>query len=1076
MSTTGSCLSRAAKGCPRFSSWLLMLGIAVLLAGPVANSAAQDAAADSSKVAAPAETKAETPAAETSAAPAESTANETKSETPATDASATEPPAENAESAADTTKSAPATPETTPGADDKAAATRPGDSASAAVNETAKDIYSRPITYGLIIVGLFVLPVIVGNWLASWLRMPDHGWKISLVLGTLAASIAIVSMGEFKAGPDLAGGITLIYELNEPPAGEVDTGQQAKMQDLIDILKRRIDPTGTREVTIREYGSALEIIIPNTGQDALQFVKRRITEMGQLEFRITADPTQPNPQEREIIRLARDLSPAINEVKLGGRTVAEWVAYSPEEFGPADQEDPNGRHIVKRLVGDTPEALVLVDPESVSVTGKYLRSVAKSVDERGGPAVHFTFDSAGARRFQQLTSKNTPNQATGARRFLGIVLDKRLLSAPSIESTISSQGQISGRSMREEEVDYIVSILREGELPLRLAKEPISEQIISPTLGLTTVQAGTRAIAVSFAAIIIFMLIYYQFAGFVACIALGFNLLLVVALMVLMKAAFTLPGLAGLVLTIGMSVDANVLIFERMREELKGGAALRMVIRNGFDRAMSAIVDSNITTIISGIALYLFATDQVKGFAVTLILGILTSMYTAIFVSRLIFDIFERQGWIKKLTMLKLMATPNYNFLGVRYVAIGASLVLIGIGMVAVYARGWNMLDIDFTGGSSVTFALIPEDKMSIAQVRDSLEGTALETKNLLVVERGNSGTRFSIDTSEQSVDSVKQIILDTFDDKLLMYSVDTGPLAPFKEGDFSGFESQISINKGPAYEADEGISHDALLELVNGAIESEGLSGIIVSADSPEHRPGSSQRLKDWTVKLGGADEATAQKVFTRLENDIEKMAMFPLASKIGGRVSSNMQLDALKALFISLLGVVVYLWVRFSKLTYGIAAAVALVHDVMVTVGMIALSKYVVETVPGLASFLQIDAFQISLTIVAALLTIIGYSINDTIVTFDRLREIKGKSPRLTAKMVNDSVNQCLSRTILTALTVFMTVVILYFFGGDGIHGFAFAFLIGVIAGTYSTVYIAAPVLLWLSGESADIAPATI
>jgi SecD/SecF fusion protein len=261
----------------------------------------------------------------------------------------------------------------------------------------------------------------------------------------------------------------------------------------------------------------------------------------------------------------------------------------------------------------------------------------------------------------------------------------------------------------------------------------------------------------------------------------------------------------------------------------------------------------------------------------------------------------------------------------------------------------------------------------------------------------------------------------------------------------------------------------------VNGAIESEGLSGIVVSADSPDYRPGSSARLKNWTIKLGGADQATAQRVFSRLENDVEKMAMFPLASKIGGRVSNEMQLDALKALFISLLGVIVYLWVRFTKLTYGVAAAVALVHDVLITIGMLAISKYIVEAVPGLASALQLDSFQISLTIVAALLTIIGYSINDTIVTFDRLREIKGKSPRLTANMVNSAVNQCLSRTILTALTVFMTVVILYFFGGEGIHGFAFAFLIGVVAGTYSTVYIAAPVLLWLSGESADIVPAT-
>ena len=195
----------------------------------------------------------------------------------------------------------------------------------------------------------------------------------------------------------------------------------------------------------------------------------------------------------------------------------------------------------------------------------------------------------------------------------------------------------------------------------------------------------------------------------------------------------------------------------------------------------------------------------------------------------------------------------------------------------------------------------------------------------------------------------------------------------------------------------------------------------------------------------------------------------LFPLANSIGGRVSGNMKFQALYAIAISLVAMVIYFWLRFHKPAYGIAAGVALLHDVMVTVGMIALSAYIVEAVPALASVLRIDAFQINLTIVAALLTIIGFSVNDTIVTFDRLREIKGKSPELTASMVNSAVNQTLSRTILTVTTVFIVIVILYFFGGAGLHSFAFAFLVGIIVGTYSSIYIAAPVLLWLSGVSA-------
>jgi SecD/SecF fusion protein len=450
-------------------------------------------------------------------------------------------------------------------------------------------------------------------------------------------------------------------------------------------------------------------------------------------------------------------------------------------------------------------------------------------------------------------------------------------------------------------------------------------------------------------------------------------------------------------------------------------------------------------------------------------------MFTALFCSRLIIDVAERLGWLKEIHMMKLLAQPNFDFLGKRWLAIGASLVLIAIGMAAVAGRGWQLLDIDFTGGTSVTFVLNPEHAMDIGTVRDALEESDLKGKNLVVVERGDSKTRYSLDTSEQSVEDVKAAIEKTFAGKLQMFSVEVADVKSFTEGEVSGMEATVIVNEGEGFEADDGVSREALTELLIGALEGSGHSDITPIVDSPEYQPGSGVRLKRWHVRLGDLDQAAAAPVFARLESDVEQMAMFPLANKIGGRVSDTMQLDALKALFVSLLGVVAYLWVRFQKLTYGLAAATALVHDVLVTIGMLALSAYLVTWVPGLAEWLQIDSFQISLTIVAALLTIVGYSLNDTIVTFDRLREIKGKSPKLTPAMVNASVNQCLSRTLLTALTVFITVVILYFWGGDGIHGFAFAFLIGVVAGTYSTVYIAAPVLLWLSGVSSEAATAS-
>jgi SecD/SecF fusion protein len=951
--------------------------------------------------------------------------------------------------------------------------------ASKAIQQTGTTVDKgwSPWFVAMILIALFVLPIMAGNYFARLWNMPDHGWKFAVVLGALGASILICTFGEFKFGPDLAGGITLVYELanvEETPASDVSAtgakagadglirsgGREFERRELIGALKRRLDPDGTKEITIREYGPAIEIIIPQTGPDEMESVKRKITDLGQLEFRITADPALP--KDRPIIEQAKRLPPGQKSVSLGGNKVAEWVAYDIEAFGPVDEEGM----IVKRQAGDTAEALVLMDP--MNVTGEYLTSATKGLDDRGGPAVHFSFDAEGARRFRQLTSQNKPNPATpNVYRNLGVILDKTLKTAPRIETTISDRGMISGGSMTEKEVDHYVDILNAGSLPAALNKTPISEEIISPTLGKVTVDKGKIAIAVSMAAIVLFMIVYYQFSGLVACLALTFNLLLVLALMVLIKAAFTLPGLAGLVLTIGMAVDANILIYERLREELKAGTALRMAIRNGFSRAMSAIIDSNVTTIITGIVLFYLGTDQVKGFAVTLILGLLTSMFTAIFFARVVFDVAERRGWISNLHMMKILAQPNYDFLRARWVAIGASLVLVLIGAVAAFDRGRQLFDIDFTGGSSVTFTLT--EPVSIAEVTEALEETPLADKNLLVVARGTTNMRYTVDSSEQSVEAVQKTLVETFGDRLMRYSLEFSDLAPYSEGGFSGTQAKVRINAGPGYAPEDGVSYAALREWLQKFLAEAGHEGIQPALSNPNFRPGSSARFKEWDVRLAEVNPEAAKPVLDRLQAEMASTPLFPMANKIGGRVSETMQQNALLAVFVSLVSVVIYLWLRFQKVSYGMAAAIAVAHDVLVTIGVMALSAYVVRAVPGLASMLQLEAFQINLTIVAALLTIIGYSLNDTIVTFDRLREIKGKSPQLTSQMVNASVNQCLSRTILTALTVFMTVVILYFFGGEGIHSFAFAFLVGVIAGTYSTVYIAAPVLLWLSGTTA-------
>jgi SecD/SecF fusion protein len=929
-----------------------------------------------------------------------------------------------------------------------------------------------PWLMGILIVALFVIPVLIGNYLAKLVRMPDYGWKISLVLFMVAAGSIIVALGEFKFGPDLAGGITLIYEIEDTSAGAqpnaapdqpaltsaaaTAASKKVEMDKLIGALRKRIDPTSTKEITIRPQGSwAVEVIIPRTGPDALESVKSRITALGELEFRITADPLWA--QDRPIIEQAKLNSPNQKDVLVGGTKVGEWVEYDTKSFAHNDEG------MVTRKAGTTPEALVLLDPWNV--TGEYLARAESGADERGGPAVHFTFDSQGAKRFQQLTGRNLQNQATGAYRHLGILLDKILRTAPRIQSTISDQGQISG-ALTKTEVDDTVSVLNAGSLPAKLNKTPISQTIISPTLGAVTIQKGELAIVVSFVSIVVFMLVYYRLSGLIAVGALFINLVLVLAAMIMIKAAFTLPGLAGLVLTIGIAVDANVLIFERMREELRNGAALRMAIRNGFGRATRTIIDANMTTIISAVVMYTAGRDQIKGFAITLILGVLVSMFTAIFCSRIVFDILERRGWITTLKMNSIIGKTNIDFMGWQYWAIGTSWVLILIGMIGCYFRGSSLLNIDFTGGSTVTFVLDDNHPKPINDVQSALDKTDLAGKNLLVVRNGEKDTRYTVTTSEQAVDKVKQTIVDTFGSELRNYSVDFSDLKSFDEGGQSGSEATLVVNSGSQFDSEDGVSHDALLDWIKAALPEDKRSSVTPSATNPNYHAGSSVRFKDWTVRLVGLDSEAARGVLDKMKSTVNAMPMFPLANQIGGRVSTGLQIQAIKAIVLSCLGIIAYLWLRFQKISFGLAAVIALLHDVFITVGMVALSAYFVNLMPGLAKALQIDGFQISLEIVAALLTIIGYSVNDTIIVFDRLREVRGKSPDLTKEMINACVNQTLSRTLLTAFTVFLVVMILYWFGGEGVHGFAFCMVIGVFVGCYSSIYIAAPILYWLVG----------
>jgi SecD/SecF fusion protein len=584
--------------------------------------------------------------------------------------------------------------------------------------------------------------------------------------------------------------------------------------------------------------------------------------------------------------------------------------------------------------------------------------------------------------------------------------------------------------------------------------------------------------------VLTFMLMYYRFSGLVADLAVVLNIILVVALMISIKAAFTLAGLAGLVLSVGMAVDANVLIYERMREELDRGASVRMAIRNGFQRAFSTIVDSNLTTLITGIVLFSIGTDQLKGFAVTLILGLSLNLFTAVFCSRVIFDIAEQKRLLKKLSMARLFGKTNYAF--VRWVrpAVIVSLLFISVGLVAVWQRGRGIFDIDFTGGTSVQVAFKDDQGLDISSVREAVSGLPDVAVSSVTVGDVAPNLRYKIDSSERSSEVVEETLRSAFPGRLATYSMGFGKIVSTaskasdeaKSGEDSEADSDADADasKRPqsleslstAVELDfpQKINQITLQETIEQAFKKAGHEGVAFELTSPVMQT-RTKPYRTWSLSTVLAPEAT-REVLEQVAGQLASTPIYLSANRIGGKVAGNTKVTAVYALLASLVMIVAYVWLRFQNVAFGLAAVVALLHDVLVTIACIALSVFVAPYL----GWALVDDFKISLDVVAALLTIVGFSINDTIVIFDRMREIRGKSSSVSEEMVDRAINQTLSRTILTSGTALLAAIILYCLGGQGIHAFAFAILVGIISGTYSTIVIASPIVLWLQGNAVN------
>ncbi len=924
---------------------------------------------------------------------------------------------------------------------------------------------------------IILVPTVLAWLVTRRLRAGSLWGRLSVVLVALAAGIVVTVLGwPPRMGIDLKGGVILVYEIDS--AKQPDGG--VSMDKLVAAVSRRVNPGGQKEVTVRQYGTnQLEVIVPEVDQAEVEFIKRIVSSAGVLEFRIVANPQ--DPRHKEIIEKATSSSGSL--VSSGDRSIGRWIQIDTQKINPVGDST-----LVMRQAGDgTPEVLVALD--RFDVTGDFLSRASGGYDQNLQPCVNFSFNSQGSALFGTLTSQNLPDPANRLLSRLGIVLDGVLLSAPTIRSTISSDGQITG-SFKQADVEFLVGVLNAGSLPAALYSDPISEQKISPQLGADTIRSGARAMLLATIVVLTFMLMYYRFSGIVADLAVLLNIVLVVALMISIKAAFTLAGLAGLVLSVGMAVDANVLIYERMREELDRGASVRMAIRNGFQRAFSTIVDSNLTTLITGIVLFSIGTDQLKGFAVTLILGLSLNLFTAVFCSRVIFDLAEQKRLLKTLSMARLFGKTNYEF--VRWVrpAVIVSLVFITIGLVAAWQRGQGIFDIDFTGGTSVQVAFKENQGLDISSVREAVSSLPDVAVSSVTVGDVPANLRYKIDTSERSGDAVEEMLRTSFPGRLATYSMGFGEIVSTadkssgdsqgpagSEANEDGSDPKTSEESSPqaleslstAVELDfpQKINQVTLQETIEQAFKQAGHEGVAFELTSP----GMQTRKKPyrmWSLSTSLAPEDT-RKVLEQVAGQLASTPIYLSANSIGGKVAGNTKVTAVYALLASLVMIVAYVWLRFQNVAFGLAAVVALLHDVLVTIACIALSVYVAPYL----GWALVDDFKISLDVVAALLTIVGFSINDTIVIFDRMREIRGKSSAVSTEMVDRAINQTLSRTILTSGTALLAAIILYCLGGQGIHAFAFAILIGIISGTYSTIVIASPIVLWLQGSVGNPAP---
>jgi SecD/SecF fusion protein len=595
--------------------------------------------------------------------------------------------------------------------------------------------------------------------------------------------------------------------------------------------------------------------------------------------------------------------------------------------------------------------------DQAPLEGDVVTDARQVLDQTSRPAVSMQMNAEGARKWRKLTA-----ESIGKR--IAVVLDDYVYTAPVVNGEIpSGQSEISGNFSLQEAQD-LANILKSGSLPA--PTQIVEESIIGPTLGKEALNQGLISMVSGLLIVVLFMVAYYAKGGFVAIAALTFNIFFILGILAQLGAALTLPGIAGIVLTIGMSIDANVLIFERIKEELRNGAGLLAAINSGYNKAFSAILDSNVTTFLTGAILFALGQGPVKGFAIVLMIGIASSFFSSVFITRVIVSWMSKKGDSSSISFAtpfakNVLSSLNIDFLGKRKVAylISTGIIVVGLAIAAISGLKFG---VDFTGGRSYIVAFA--EPMAASELKTGLDS---EFDGSVEVKTYGASNVLKVTTS---------------------YLVN---------------EDDAESNNEVESKVKEGIASVTGLTFTDNA-----------------------------------ANLGTGQFAITG-------------SSKVGATVADDIKASSAEAMLAALVAIFLYILLRFRKWQFSIAAIIALIHDTFFVIAAFSIASVLGAT------------FEIDQVFIAAILTVIGYSINDTVIVFDRIREnIENRGTHKLVKVFNDAINQTLGRTLITSFTTLIVVIVLLIFGGEVLRGFSFALFIGILVGTYSSVFIATPIVV--------------